>query len=305
MDATPTVLNRAKQITSHLLAAAFLSLATFAVAGDLFSERSLRVGFHLPSFHEYSREDLEISVKILTEEMGNSLDISTSISSYDDIKSMRTDFERGKINLIFVSPLLIITDFDSRLIADGFKLILSGGNPDRLVVLTRKNEGMDTFKSLRGKKLGLIENDPAADLYMNFLSRSNFHKDYQQVFKKMPREKKSHQAILKLFFKQVDVVSVYENFYTITGELNPQIFEKTQVIERIEGILQSACYFHKNVDPVFREQVIAEVIKLNTYARGQQYLEIFKTDKAVRVTPAELDRTRQLYNNYQRLKRTK
>jgi ABC-type phosphate/phosphonate transport system substrate-binding protein len=305
MDANKTFLNRAQHIASYILAAVFLSVANVAVAGDLFSERSLRVGFHLPSFHEYSREDFEVSVKILTEEMGKSLDINTNIIGYEDIKSMRKDFEQGRINMIFASPLLVITQFDNSLISDGFKMILSGGNPDRLVILTRKHEGMDSFKALRGKKLGLIENDPAADLYVNYLSRLNFHKDYPQVFKEMPREKKSHQIILKLFFSQVDVVSVYENFYQITGELNPQIFEKIQVIGHIDGILQSACFFHKNVDPAFREQVISEVLKLNTYARGRQYLEVLKTDKAIRVTPDELDKTRELYNNNQHFKRTR
>jgi ABC-type phosphate/phosphonate transport system substrate-binding protein len=277
----------------------------FADAGDLFAEQSLRIGFHRASFHEYSREDLEISVKILTEEMGKEIGIQTSVLIYEDIKLMRTDFEQGKINLIFASPLLIATKFDSTLLADGFKMVPAGRNIDRLVVLTRKNEGMDDFKSLRSKKLGLVENDPAADLYINFLSQTNFKKDYHDTFTEIPREKKSHQVILKLFFGQADVVCVYDNFYQITTELNPQILSKTQIIAHIDGILQGAGFFHKNVDPVFRDRVIAEATQLNTYVRGQQFLEIFKDDKALRITPAELAMTRQLYSDYQRLRKTK
>ena len=184
-------------------------------------------------------------------------------------------------------------------------MIPSGGNIDSLVVLTRKNEGMDDFNSLRSKKLVLVDNDPAADLYMNFLSQSNFKKDYQDAFREMPRERKSHQVILKLFFGQADVVCVYDNYYQITTELNPQILSKTQVIAHIDGILQGAGFFHKNVDPVFRDRVIAEATKLNTYARGRQFLEIFKNDKALRVSPTELVMTRQLYSNYQRLRKIK
>jgi ABC-type phosphate/phosphonate transport system substrate-binding protein len=277
----------------------------FADAGDLFAEQSLRIGFHRASFHEYSREDLEISVKILTEEMGKEIGIQTSVLIYEDIKLMRTDFEQGKINLIFASPLLIATKFDSTLLADGFKMVPAGRNIDRLVVLTRKNEGMDDFKSLRSKNLGLVENDPVADLYINFLSQTNFKKDYHDTFTEIPREKKSHQVILKLFFGQADVVCVYDNFYQITTELNPQILSKTQIIAHIDGILQGAGFFHKNVDPVFRDRVIAEATQLNTYVRGQQFLEIFKDDKALRITPAELAMTRQLYSDYQRLRKTK
>lgn len=305
MNTNPTPVKRARQISRYFLTIAFMMIAGFACADKLSASESLRIGFHRPSFHEYSREDLEISVKILTEEMGREIGIQTTVFMYDDIKLMRADFEQGKINLVFSSPLLIANKFDNTLLTDGFKLVPSGGNIDTLVVLTRKNEGMDNFSSLRGKKLGLIENDPATDLYVNFLSRSSFHRDSQDIFKEIPREKKSHQAILKLFFGQVDVICVYENYYEITAELNPQIFAKTQIIAHISGILQSAGFFHKNVDPAFRERVIAEVIKLNTYARGRQFLEIFKTEKALRVSPVELAITRQLYSNYQRLSKTK
>lgn len=299
---TFTLLSR---VVNCFLLMSLMLLSGLANAEDLFAEQSLRIGFHRPSFHEYSREDLEISVKILTEEMGKEIGIQTSVSIYEDIKLMRTDFEQGKVNLIFASPLLIATKFDNTLLADGFKMVPSGGNIDRLVVLTRKNEGMDDFNSLRSKKLGLVDNDPAADLYINFLSQSNFKKDYHDIFRENPREKKSHQVILKLFFGQVDVVCIYDTFYQITTELNPQILSKTQIIAHIDGILQGAGFFHKNIDPVFRERVIAEAIKLNTYPRGRQFLEIFKNDKSIRVSPTELAMIRQLYSNYQRLKKVK
>lgn len=294
-----------KIIAKYVLTLTFLLCAKFVGAGDLFAEQTLRIGFHRPSFHEYSREDLEISVKILTEEMGKELGIQTNVLIYEDIKLMRADFEQGKINLIFASPLIITNQFDNTLLADGFKMVPAGGSANTLVVLTRKNEGMDNFKSLRDKKLGLIENDPATDLYINFLSLSNFNKESKNVFREIPREKKSHQIILKLFFGQADVVSVYKNFYDITAELNPQILSKIQIIDHIDGILQSAGFFHKNVEQAFRDRIIGEAIKLNSYARGQQFLAIFKTEKAIRVSPTELAMTKQLYKDYQHLKKIK
>ncbi|MDO9163974.1 MAG: PhnD/SsuA/transferrin family substrate-binding protein [Methylococcaceae bacterium] len=294
-----------KQIAECLVIITCLIFSTCAVAEDLFHQQTLRIGFHRPSFHEYSREDLVISVKIITEEMGKDLGIETNVAIYEDMKLMNADFENGTINLIFASPLLIANEVDNTLLADGFKMIPSGGNADRLVILTRKNEGMDNFKSLRNKKLGLVENDPTSDLYVNFLSQSNFKKDFQDTLKKMPREKKSHQVILKLFFGQIDVTCVYESFFQTTTELNPQILERVQIIEHIDGILQSAGFFHKNVDPAFRESVINAVLKLNTYPRGQQFLEIFKTEEALPVSPSELTITKKLFNDYQHLKTIK
>lgn len=294
-----------KQIVECLVIITCVIFSTFAVAEDLFSQKNLRIGFHRPSFHDYSREDLEISVKILTEEMGRELGIETNVTTYEDMKSMNADFENGTINLIFASPLLIANEVDNALLADGFKMIPSGGTADRLVILTRKNEGLDNFMSLRNKKLGLVENDPTSDIYVNFLAQSNFKKDYQNSLKLMPREKKSHQVILKLFFGQIDVTCVYENFYQTTAELNPQILDRVQIIEHIDGILQGAGFFHKNIDATFRKRVINAAIKLNTYPRGRQFLEIFKTEVALPINSSDLTVTKKLFNDYQHLKKIK
>lgn len=280
----------------------FISFSSIAQANDLFAEQTLRIGFHRPSFHEYSREDLEISVKLLTEEMGKDIGIITSVFIYEDIATMRTDFEQGVVNIIFASPLLIATKFDNNLLADGFKMIPQGGNSDSLVILTQKNVGMDSFTQLQGKKIGLVENNAVAELYVSFLTKKYFNKNYKDIFKEIPREKKSHQIILKLFFGQADVVCVYNSYFQLTAELNPQILSKIQVISEINGILQGAGFFHKNVDASFRERIIAAAVNLNTYARGQQFLEIFKSKGAERVRPQDLDGSKALYSEYQRLK---
>jgi ABC-type phosphate/phosphonate transport system substrate-binding protein len=164
---------------------------------------------------------------------------------------------------------------------------------------------MNDFKQLLGKKLGLVDNDPAAELYLNLLAVKNFNKDYKDVFKEIPRERKSHQIILKLFFGQADVVCVYNSYFQITAELNPQILSKIQIISEINGILQGAGFFHQKVDAGFRERVIAEAINLNTYARGQQFLEMFKSEKAERVNVKDLDVSKKLYIDYQHLKKSK
>ncbi|MGZ4954435.1 MAG: PhnD/SsuA/transferrin family substrate-binding protein [Methylobacter sp.] len=283
----------------------FVTFSCMASADDLFAEQTLRVGFHRPSFHDYSREELEISVRFLTQEMGKEVGIQTSVTIYDDIDSMRTEFEQGKINLIFASPLLVVTSFDNTLLADGFKMVIDGGDADKLVILTRKNEHMDGFKSLRHKKLSLVESDPGADLYVNFLSWTYFNKDYHNVFIEMPQEKKSHQAIFKLFFGQTDVVCVYDNIYQTVAEMNPQILAKIQIIAHINGILQGAGFFHKNVDPAFRERVITEALKLDSYARGRQFLELFKSDKVLRVSSTDLALSRLLYSDYHKLNKSK
>ncbi len=297
--------NRLSQLVRGSLLTILIMLANWSYAEDIFAEHSLRVGFYARAFPDFSAEDLEISVKLLSEEIGKDNGIATTVTVFTDIALMRKEFEQGKINFAVASTLQLANDFDDALLADGFRLVLSSDRSDSLLVLTRKNEGLDNFKPLRGKKLALVEFDPVADLYIDFLARSEFHKSYQAAFKLMPREKKANQIILKLFFGQADVICVYQNAYRLATELNPQLMSKLQIIAQLDGIPQGAGLFNKKTPAEFREQVIALALKLDSHARGQQLLQLFKADKAVRSTLADLAGTKLLYSAYKKLNKHK
>lgn len=265
----------------------------------------MRIGFYARAFPDFSSEDLEVTVKVLGEEIGNNAGFQTTVTIYSDIALMSRAFEQGKINFVLASTLNLLNDFDNSLFTDGFRVTRAIKFPDSLAVLTRKNEGMDSFRVLRRKRLALAEYDPIADLYMDYLALTTFNKGYKASFKEIPREKKSQQVILKLFFGQADVICVYLNTYNVATELNPQLLSKLQVIAQVDGVSEGAGLFHKNVPPVFRERVIAEVLKLDTHVRGQQLLQVFKADKAIRARVADLNGTKQLYSDYQQLKKSR
>jgi ABC-type phosphate/phosphonate transport system substrate-binding protein len=121
----------------------------------------------------------------------------------------------------------------------------------------------------------------------------------------MPRDKKANQIILKLFFGQADIICLYQNSYRLAIELNPQIGEKLQIISQLDGIPQGAGLFHKSVPREFRDRVSTNTLKLGTYARGKQLLQLFKADKVVRSTLSDLTATKRLYSAYKKLRKSK
>jgi ABC-type phosphate/phosphonate transport system substrate-binding protein len=108
-----------------------------------------------------------------------------------------------------------------------------------------------------------------------------------------------------LFFGQADVICVYQNAYKIASELNPQLLSKLQIITQLRGIPQGAGLFHKKVPAEFRERVISQVMKLETHARGQQFLQLFKADKTIRASLADLTATKQLLIDHQKITKNK
>ena len=281
---------------------AFIMPMTVAnAADDPLASETLRAGFYAKSFPDFSVEDIEISVKLLSEEIGKEVGIQTSVKVYEDIQSMRQDFEKGIINFVVASSILMITQFDKNLFSDGFRFIRWAESPDRFLVLGQHKPNMDGFDSYYAQRLVLAQIDPTCELYLDFLSRSHFNQSYSNSFKLIKREKKAHQLILMLFFNQADVTCVHQNAYEIAIEMNPQLKQKLEVLSQTENVPQGMGLFHKNTPAAFRETVIAQALKLQNSPRGRQLLELFKSEQAIRAGVQDLMTALELYNAHQRL----
>ena len=270
-----------------------------------FDEESFRIGYYTQVFPDHSYEDLKVAVKILAEEIGNQIGIKTMAISFDNLTLMRKEFEQGKINFVLASSLILAKDFDNNQFANGFRFTKANNVFDTLAILTRKNEKLDNLNALQGKRLTVVENNQIADIYMETLSLTNFKKNYEATFKEIKKEKKSSQIILKLFFGKTDVICVYKNNYELASELNPQLEARLQIVSELKDIPQAIGFFHINTQPAFREKVIAEIVNMDKYAKGQQLLEAIKLDRAVRANIDDLIATKNLYADYQRLKHVK
>jgi hypothetical protein len=259
----------------------FSQMTVLHAAEDLFAQPTLRAGFHAQSFPDFSAEDIEISVKLLSEEIGKEVGVGTSVKVYDDIKMMRQDFETGVINFVVASSILFASQFDTTSFSNGFRFVRNGILTDTLLLLGQAKLSHDSIESYRGKRLILAESDPLAEFYLDILSRKHFKQSYTQSFKLVKREKKAHQLILKLFFDQADLACVYRNAYQVAIEMNPELGQKLIVLDEINNIPQGMGLFHKNIPEEFRAKVIAQAIKLHERPRGEQLLQLFKSDNAV------------------------
>lgn len=270
-------------------------------ADDPFAKESLRAGFYAKSFPDFSAEDIEITVKLLSEELGKDVGVNSVVTVYSDIEAMRRDFETGVINFVVASSILLATQFDTDLFSDGFRLVLLDGLADRLLVLGQSKPNAENFGSYRGQRLVLTQYDPMTELYLDYLSWSHFKQSYRNSFKVMNPERKAHQLMLMLFFNQADVTCVYQNHYQTAIELNPQIRERLKVLAQVENLPQGIGLFHKRTPQAFREKVINESAKLHNSPRGQQLLQLFKSERAIRASVDDMTAVIELNRAHKRL----
>lgn len=263
---------------------------------DLFSERTLRIGFDVDSLPDISRTDLEVSLKFWADEISEQTNVPISVTFYhDQMKQMLKDFESGKLNFIFTAPIQFVKQFNRDLLADGFTTRQNAQHFDTLVILTRQHESTDTIQQLKNHRITLQTNNELHLLYLDLLSFQTFKQSYRNSFHLTTPEKNSQRLILQLFFKKTDAVLVSEGSFNLASELNPQLGNSLQVVARLPNVPPGTGFFHKAVAEDFREEVIGKAEKLNHYRRGQQVLEIFKATQVQRSAISDLDSIVKLY----------
>lgn len=258
----------------------------------------LKAGISANSFPDVSAADIEVTIKLLVEEIGKKAGFEAQLTAYTDERAMQQDFESGKINFVAASSLVMARDYDNTLFGSGLRFLRSAEFPEQMLIVG--NSHYKDFSELRGKRLVLAQNDPLTEVYMDFMALKNFKKNYQNSFKVLPPAK-VNQLLLKVFFGEADVTVVYYHFYKTALEMNPQLQGKLKILAQLDNIPSAGAFFHKNTPVAFQEQIIQQAINLGEQPRGKQLMDIFKSDRIYRSDVRDLIPAKQLLEARQHL----
>ena len=270
----------------------------FGVWAQSNAEPGLIVGISAKSFPDVSEADIEVTIKLLAEEFGKSSGYETVVTAYTDEDLLRHDFEQGKINFVVSSSLILATQYEKSLLGNGFRFLRDTQSPDQLLIVGRAEYDLLQF---RGKRAVLAQNDPVAELYLDYFSLKTFEQEYKSSFKVLPQVAKVNQLLLKVFFGEADLTSVYQNFYQTALEMNPQLAGKLKVLAHIDNIPPAGNFFRKGTPSEFQEKVIQQALIMTHNPRGLQLLEMFRSNRIVRSSPDDILPAQQLYSARQRV----
>lgn len=258
----------------------------------------LMAGISAQSFPDVSVSDIEVTIKLLGEELGISSGYQARVIAYTNEKLLQRDFEQGKINFVVTSSLILALEYDQSLLTDGFRFVRESEFPDRLLIVGQQRYELDEF---RGKRVVLAQRDPMNELNVDYFAWKTFKQGYKSSFKVLPPVEKVNQLLLKIFFGEADLTSVYQNFYETALELNPQLRTRLKVLAQMDNVPAAGAFFRKDTQETFREKVIKEALHMANKPRGKQLMEMFKCDRIVRFRVDDLMPAKQFFNARQRL----
>lgn len=265
------------------------------------SAESLHIGVDLSALRDASRADVEVSLKVWAEELMRTLEVPAEVQFFPAMPEVRRALDAGRINFVIGDGLDLLRHFAPNDLSDGF-----GGhapNEGQMFLLVRKAAGIKQARDLTGKRVALLSANAISDLWLETLCLRTFQKTCAKAGLQLSTEQRSRQLVLKLFFDKADAVLVRGYAYELARELNPQISQRIDILERIDIYPGSLGLFGRLVSPAFRDYVIARVPRLHDHPRGRQILEVMQTSRVGRVPHSLLDPIRDLVREHEMLSR--
>lgn len=122
----------------------------------------------------------------------------------------------------------------------------------------------------------LPSKDELASVFLNSLVIPAHHKTYSQVFRSTQFTPKQTKIIHQLFFDKADVGVAYLETYHLMAELNPQILNSIEIIDRFPIDSPNYSYFHHQFPETTRKHFIEKAIQLNNSKRSLEIMNNFR-----------------------------
>jgi ABC-type phosphate/phosphonate transport system substrate-binding protein len=143
---------RAALIFLVALAAAPLAAAPSGPRDDV-----ARIAFNVKVARDLNRGDVQAALGMWAEELSGKFEVPAETLFYDDMASLRRDFDKGKVNFVIAAGMDFARYFRAEELAEGFRGALQ--NDHSLLLLARRDAGIADLASLAGKRVALLKDE--------------------------------------------------------------------------------------------------------------------------------------------------
>ena len=221
---------------------------------------------------------------------------------YNNVDSLIADAKKGKIDLINVAPqhyLKLTRAVETSL---AYVPIMGGKKTRKYLLLVRSDSPFSDIKDLYGKKLAILEGTDVALIYLNTLLLKGGNKEVNDFFSGVIEKKKFSQAILSVFFGQVDACLVADFSLNAVTEMNPQVGRSLKTIASSPEYVHLIACFRKVFNEDLKKRTLERVCNFQNSVEGRQVLILFGIEGLVPALDSDYATTKFLMDEYEQLR---
>ena len=176
-----------------------------------------------------------------------------------------------------------------------------GGSLYSYALLIDPTSGLTGIAGLRGKKIMTFSRGTSntGTAWLDVVLSKEKLGRATSFFASVQSTDKAQSCILPLFFGAVDACVVDEISLALATEMNPQL-GRLRVLAKSRPLIEllvctpvERAFYHK--------ELIDGLLSLHEDPRGRQMLTVFRTDRLVPIQPGDIDSSRELWRDYNRL----
>lgn len=244
---------------------------------------TFRFGFSSQVFTEVNENDVKAAVKVwaqaLVSERRMVVDMQPNVfNSTEKILQALRDHQIDALVLTTPEYAVVSEEFH-------FDRFLPGVYGDRIteeyLLLVHRNSGIERLEDLRGRPLAQFQN-VRTSLAMTWLDTLLIEAGLGDSAKHCGRVTvytRISPAVLKVFFRQVDVCLVNRRGFETMKELNPQLGQQLRVLAASAELVPSVFCFRADFSSSVKEKLLAEITKVHLSPSGKQVMTMFQSDR--------------------------
>ena len=255
------------------------------VCGEERKSTPLLVGYSARVFVDVDLEDAKAVTKLWTDTLTkqSGYKAGSSVTIYQDLQILEKDVKTKKIDLGVVTAHEFI-EIRSKVPVDPIAVSESeGGAYEEMVLLARKEKTFLHFCDLKHKPIAVPRGlfMTAYQLWLETCLMREGILNPQTFFSAMKEVQKPSQAVLQVFFKQVEACIVNRTAFNTMGELNPQVAKELMPVFASPGIPGGVAFVRGAFDEQDKKSIIDTLMSMHTNPQGKQLLTFFRKKKLV------------------------
>ena len=238
----------------------------------------------------------------------NKLPLKTRSIIINDLPSLVKALKNKEIDVIGLPSLDYLKIKDEVDLVPALGTILGGKHGEEYVLITRVDKATMSLNSLKNNKLVFQRDRFVGKVPLMWLDTLLIKQGLpvsEHFFTDIKTVNKVSQAVLPVFFKQMDACLVTRRGFDTMVELNPQLGEQLKILDASPIFVLGIVVFRKDFNEEYRKRIIKTALDFRKLSSGKQMLTLFKVDDFFPFHNSDLDTLIGLLEEYKHLQHNK
>jgi len=266
----------------------------------------VRMGYSAKILSDVDLRDAQVAMDMLTVELNRIITgskVSTKCIIFQDTTSMIEAINQQGIDMLTLTTLDYLR-MKNRLYMDPFFVAANQvKDGQQRLLIVRKDRGINKVTQLKDR----IVNGPSrlrdeiSLMWLDTLLAREEIPERAKFFQQVREVHKASQAVLPVFFSQVDSALVKRSSFEMISALNLQLKEDLTILANSKSLLGDVFCVHKNLDESIKRALIEKAPKLHESPSGKQLFTLLQVDRIIPFQPSYLDNLVELEKEHRAL----